>query len=139
MIEVKVQGTIPGRATNGAAAYDLRARRPVRITSGDTVSIATGTKVALPPGFCGLVCTRSGLALYQSVQVLNAPGIIDSDFRGQICVILHNHSLQDCFIEAGQRIAQLLIVPCATDIFWRCEELDKTERGENGFGSTGKH
>lgn len=134
---------LPARETPGAAGYDLRARlefvgEMVPIGPGDGCAFRTGFAVEIPPGFVGMVCPRSGLARSHGITVLNAPGIIDSDFRGEIGVILFNHGYRPHGVLHGDRIAQLVIVPIATPDLELVEELDDTARGAGGFGSTGK-
>lgn len=137
----------PMYATDGAAAFDLHAYLPPEegeqyLAAGDTRTFATGLYVEIPQGFVGLVCSRSGLAAKKSVHVLNAPGVVDSDYRGEVGVVLHNSSsrFDPCIIEHGDRIAQMLIVPVAKVVFdtvGSLEELSSTARGSSGFGSTG--
>ena len=128
---------VPKLATEGSAGADLCSSVEVTIYPGETKLVKTGINISIPLGYAGFVCSRSGLALKQNVFVLNAPGIIDSDYTGDVGVILHNASDDRFVVKPGDRIAQLLIVKC--DYFWFNEvaELQKTERGDGGFGSTG--
>ncbi len=113
-------------------------RGPIIPANGRTL-VHTGVYAAIPHNHVGLVCPRSGLALNQGLTVLNAPGIIDSNYRGELCVILHNTSERAVTITAGQRIAQLVITPVAhVKIIPESQLPENTERGENGFGSTGE-
>jgi dUTP pyrophosphatase len=130
---------IPQCATEGSAGLDLSATETVIIGAGLTSVIPTGLSVQFPIGYVGLVCPRSGLAAKHSVTVGNAPGVIDSDYRGEVKVILINHGKKKFIVTKGDRIAQLLLVPIATSSFQIVEttELSTTERGEGGFGSTG--
>lgn len=132
---------LPTYAKPGDAGLDLRANinAPLRISGMHTERIPTGVRMAIPQGFVGLVCPRSGHALRHSVTVGNAPGIIDSGFRGEICVIAQPHDGEELVIYPGERIAQLVIVPVITASLHIVESLDETERGEGGFGSTGKN
>lgn len=136
-VEMVEGGQVARAATPGAAGLDLYARGPALIGPGMRTLVMCGIKVAIPPGYCGMVCSRSGLALKDGVFVLNAPGIIDSDYRGEVGAILQNASLDWFRVRAGDRIAQLLIVPIAMMEIRIVEGLDSTERGAHGFGSTG--
>ncbi|MAE72328.1 MAG: dUTP diphosphatase [Gemmatimonadetes bacterium] len=129
----------PAAATSGAAGVDLRAdlEAPVVLVPGGFMRVPTGLSVALPRGFEGQVRPRSGLAARFGVTVLNAPGTVDSDYRGEIQVVLINHGPEPYEITRGMRIAQLVVAPVMR-IDWReVEELDGTPRGGGGFGSTG--
>jgi len=130
---------LPTYAKPGDAGLDLRANvhTPIRISGMRTELIPTGVRMAIPTGFVGLVCPRSGHAKNYSVTVGNAPGVIDSGFRGEICVIVQPHDGNELVICHGERIAQLVIVPVVTASLCIVESLDVTERGEGGFGSTG--
>lgn len=128
----------PEQATKYAAGADLRAKEADVIKPGETKLIKTGIKSAIPTGYMGMVCSRSGLALKNSVFVINSPGIVDSDFRGEWGVILHNAGKEDFYVNVGDRIAQMIIVATPQVIYHQVESLDQTERGEGGFGSTGK-
>ena len=108
------------------------------IEPGERALIPTGTYIALPSGYVGMVCPRSGLAIKEGITVLNAPGIIDSDYRGEISVILHNASKKAVNIKHGERIAQLVVTTVPNVMLTNVEELGETERGASGFGSTGK-
>jgi len=113
---------------------------PITIAPGDIAQVPTGLRVALPPGHDGQVRPRSGLAARRGVTVLNAPGTIDQDYRGEIQVLLINHGTESFTIEHGDRIAQLIVAPVThVDIEVVVDEsaLGMTERGEGGFGSTG--
>ncbi len=132
--------TIPHFATDDAAGMDLRAIENMTLMRGEHALVKTGIAVEIPHGFVGLVCPRSGLALNRGVTVLNAPGIIDSDYRGDVGVILINHNSDVYNITAGDRIAQLLIMPvcnAANSSISIVDELSDTTRSAGGFGSTG--
>lgn len=131
-------GTVPQAASAGAAAVDLCASEDGLLPAHLTRLFKTGLSVAIPSGHVGLVCSRSGLALKHSVFVLNAPGVVDSDYRGEIGVILHNAGGQNYEVQRGDRIAQLLIIPVVTAQFQAVEKLPETDRGGGGFGSTGR-
>lgn len=125
--------TIPARATDGSAGYDLVASEDRFIERFRWVKVPTGISVNIGVGNVGLVCPRSGLALGYGITVLNAPGVIDSDYQGELCVILYNLGLESFYVSQGMRIAQLVVVPCMT----HGEAMSTGERGSNGFGSTG--
>lgn len=130
----------PSRATSGAAGFDLRAAvdSPMRLDAGERALVPTGISIAIPAGFEGQVRPRSGLAIRHGLGLLNSPGTIDSDYRGEIQVILINHGREPVTIERGERIAQLVIAPVADCELSPVDELDSTERGEGGFGSSGR-
>lgn len=129
----------PIRANDGDAGFDLHAVEPARLGPGQRVSIGTGISIAVPDGMAGLVLPRSGLALKHGIALVNSPGLIDSGYRGEVRVLLLNTDPETAFaIEAGDRIAQLLLVPFASPRFRQVDELDETERGEGGFGSSGR-
>lgn len=139
LVQAREQATLPRYETEGAAGMDLRAYldAPVTIAPGDRVLIPTGLRVAIPPGYEGQVRPRSGLAQRHGVTILNAPGTVDSDYRGEIKVVLVNLG-QDAFtVNPGDRIAQLVIAPVARAELVQVEELPASRRGEGGFGHTG--
>lgn len=129
---------LPEYATDGAAGMDVLAAEDVTLAPGARHAVATGLAVAIPAGYEIQVRPRSGLALKHGISVPNTPGTIDSDYRGELKVILINHG--DAFFEIrrGDRIAQLVVAPVSQVDFELTESLDETERGENGFGSTGR-
>ncbi len=131
----------PVRATSGSAGYDIRAciEKPVTLKAGARTLIPSGFAIALEDsGYVAVVCARSGLAVKHGISLSNGVGIIDSDYRGEICVGLVNLSDEDYAIEPGERIAQLLLMPVFTPEICVCDELDESARGAGGFGSTGK-
>ena len=142
-MEIKIKLTrdmsAPAYATEGAAAVDLRAAvdMPVTIAPGERALIPTGLAVAIPQGYVGIVAARSGLACKKGIALSNGIGVIDSDYRGEIGVSLHNTSSVPFTVERGERIAQMMFMPVATVSFLPAEELEETARGEGGFGSTG--
>lgn len=118
---------------------NLKSCEDTIIPANGRTLVHTGVYAAIPDGHAGLVCPRSGLALKQGLTVLNALGIIDSNYRSELCVIMHNTSERAVEITAGQRIAQLVITPVAHARIIPVSQLpEDAERGENGFGSTGK-
>lgn len=129
----------PQAATSGSAGFDLRAavKEPETLAPGQRGLIPTGLSLEIPPGWEGQVRPRSGLALHQGVTVANAPGTIDSDYRGEIGVILINHGQEPFTVERGDRIAQL-VVAAVPEIEWQeADSLEGSGRGAGGFGSTG--
>ena len=135
----KSQNEIPTYATAGAAGFDLRANleESVTLKPGAVKLIKTGLYMQIPEGYEGQIRPRSGLALKRGLTVLNAPGTVDSDYTGEVGVILINHSDVDQVIETGERVAQMVIAKYEKVEFVSVETLDATDRGEGGFGSTG--
>ena len=144
MIHVFVQNQgpydLPSYATTSSAGVDLKAviEEPITLRPLERKIIGTGLKIALPEGFEAQVRPRSGLAAKHGITVLNAPGTIDADYRGEIGVILVNLSNDDFTIQPGERIAQLVLSEYQQIQWDELETLPSTERGEGGFGSTGK-
>ncbi len=132
---------LPTYGTAGAAGADLYALTdgPVTIAPGETAKIPTGLAVAIPQGYVGLVFARSGMACKRGLAPANKVGVIDADYRGEVMIFLHNHSPEPQVVEDGDRVAQLMIVPYLTAQFAPAEELEGTERGAGGFGSTGRN
>jgi len=130
---------LPSRMRPGDAAADLPSRVDVVIGAGRRELVPTGFAAAIPTGACGLILPRSGLALEWGVTVLNAPGLIDSGYRGELQVILFNTSPEAVSITRGQRIAQLLVLAVEALRFVECDELPPApdDRGSSGFGSSG--
>ena len=131
---------LPEYETIDSAGMDLRAHlaEPVVLGPGDRALVPTGLRLEIPCGFEGQVRPRSGLALKRGLTVLNAPGTIDADYRGDVGVILINHSAEDQLIEPGDRIAQIVFAPVARAQLTEAVELTDTSRNAGGFGSTGK-
>jgi len=128
---------LPAYATAGAAGMDVLAAEDVTLAPGARHAVATGLALAIPPGFEIQVRPRSGLALKHGIGVPNAPGTIDSDYRGELKVILINHGADAFEVLRGDRIAQLVLSPVVRATWLKVDELDETARGEGGFGSTG--
>ena len=131
---------LPARATDGSAGADLYAvcdSAVTEIAAHETVLIHTGLAFEIPDGFVGLVFARSSLGTKRGLAPANKVGVIDSDYRGEVMVSLHNHTDNPAQIENGERIAQLVIVPFLKADFTEVPELDDTDRGAGGFGSTG--
>ncbi len=141
-VEIKISGPeemMPHYGTSDAAGADLRAciDEPVTLKPGERKLIPTGLRMAIPSGYEGQVRPRSGLAIKKGLSVVNAPGTIDADYRGDVMVILINLGQEEVLIERGERIAQLVIAPVTRADFSIVDSLDDTERGTGGFGSTG--
>ncbi len=131
---------LPVAAKPGDAGVDLRAREATVIAPHGRALVPTGIAIALPQGFAGFVLPRSGLALNHGITCLNAPGLIDAGYRGEIAVILHNTDASNAFtVEKGDRIAQLVIQRVEAAEFVAVEVLDATERGGGGFGHSGRN
>ncbi len=130
---------LPWRATPGSAGADLFAclQQPVEILPGQTAAIPTGIAIQLPAGQVALVFGRSGLGLRYGIAPANAVGVIDSDYRGEIIVGLHNHSQSVYTIQPQERIAQLVVLPVCLPSLVEADELEESQRGAGGFGSTG--
>jgi dUTP pyrophosphatase len=128
---------LPAYAREGDAGLDLLAAAPVTLAPGARQLVPTGLRVAIPEGFAGLVLPRSGLALRTGVTVLNAPGLIDSGYRGEVGVLLVNHGSEPVTVRRGERIAQLVIQPVARAVLVEVRGLEASQRGAGGFGSTG--
>ncbi|MDR1119450.1 MAG: dUTP diphosphatase [Dysgonamonadaceae bacterium] len=136
----KSKHRLPEYATKMSAGMDIRANLeyPVILQPSYYALIPTGLFIELPEGYEAQIRPRSGLAVKSGVTVLNAPGSIDADYRGEIGVILINHSPKDFVIEDGDRIAQMIVAKCEQAQWVEAEQLDESERGGGGFGSTGK-
>ncbi|MDL2264457.1 dUTP diphosphatase, partial [Synergistaceae bacterium OttesenSCG-928-I11] len=128
---------LPSYATRGSAGMDLRASEKTVLQPGEYKAVGTGLHLEIPEGFEGQVRPRSGLALKHGVTLLNAPGTIDSDYRGEVRVILINHGKQPFAIEPGDRIAQLVFARTTRANLAEQQNLSDTDRAEGGFGSTG--
>lgn len=141
-IEIKKldeRAIIPTYGTEFSAGADIYALldEPVTINPGETVFIHTGIAIAIPEGLVGLNFARSGMAAKRGLAPANKVGVIDSDYRGEVMVALHNHGKDPQTVEHGDRVAQMVFVPYYTADFVEVDELDATVRGEGGFGSTG--
>lgn len=131
---------LPTYGSDGAAGADLYALtdNDVTIDPGQTIMIHTGVALEIPVGYVGLVFARSGLASKRGLAPANKVGVIDSDYRGEIMVALHNHSDMPQTLTSGERVVQIAVMPCCQAIFEIVDSLDDTDRGEGGFGSTGR-
>jgi len=130
--------TIPKYQTLGSAGCDLHSTEDCIVRASDRRVVNTGLRLELPSGYQAQVCSRSGLAAKYGIMVLNAPGIIDQDFTGEIKVILFNSGKEDFIVKKGDRIAQLVFSQVFQAIFQKSEEMPETVRGDGGFGSTGR-
>lgn len=129
---------VPTRGSKYAAGYDLYASECYCLWSGDCVKISTGIAMSIPNGYFGAIYARSGLATKEGLRPANAVGVVDCDFTGEIIVPLFNDSSERRVVEKGERIAQIVFQPYLDVELFEVDELDKTERGNGGFGSTGK-
>jgi len=133
---------LPAYETEGAAGMDLRAAvpedAPVTLRPGERQMIPTGLSMAIPPGYEVQVRPRSGLAAKHGLTCLNSPGTVDSDYRGELKVILINLGAEPFVVQRGERIAQMVVAPVTRGVFEEVEVLPETARGEGGFGSTGR-
>ncbi len=131
---------LPTYATPASAGVDIRAflSEPIELQPGERKLVPTGLFIELPVGYEAQVRPRSGLAIKNGITVLNSPGTIDADYRGEVMIILINHSQETFTINSGDRIAQMVVAKCE-QVEWKEEEnLSNTDRGEGGFGSSGK-
>lgn len=132
------RAVIPKRGSASAAGYDIYSIEDVLLPAGGTKLIKTGLSMEIPENFFGGVFARSGLAVKEGIRPANCVAVIDADYRGELMVPLHNDSKEERRITAGERIAQLVILPFLPVEFEEVDELSETDRGEGGFGSTGK-
>jgi dUTP pyrophosphatase len=137
IVRLREDARIPERAYAGDAGLDLSTCEPLRLEPGERAVVPTGLAVAIPEGFAGFVQPRSGLAARHGIAVVNSPGLIDSGYRGEIRVVLLNTDREHVFaVEAGERIAQLVVLPVPELEIVELDELPATERGVRGFGSS---
>jgi dUTP pyrophosphatase len=141
LIDAERKDLIPHYASEGASGADVRANieEDVTIKKGETFLVPTGVRYAVPAGYEIQVRPRSGLAFRNGITVLNTPGTLDSDYRGELKVILINHGGEDFVITPGMRVAQIVVAPVVKACFLEESDLKVTLRGENGFGHTGTH
>lgn len=138
--KLRPEATLPHRGSAYAAGYDLYActgKGSVSIPPHSTAMVGTGLSLAVPEGYFGAIFARSGLASKQGLRPANCVGVCDSDYRGEYIVALHNDSDTERVVNDGERIAQLVILPFLAVSFDEAEDLDETQRGAGGFGSTG--
>ena len=131
---------IPTYGTEYSAGADLynMGGETISVAPGETALIHTGLSIEIPEGYCGLIFARSGLATKRGLAPANKVGVVDSDYRGEWMVALHNHSDKTATVEGGERVAQMVVVPYLKAEFELTDELSETERGAGGFGSTGR-
>jgi len=131
---------LPSYATEGSAGMDIRAAvdGELILKAGETALVPSGFAIALPPGFEAQIRPRSGLAIQHRIGIMNSPGTIDSDYRGELKIILTNFGKDDFVIRRGDRIAQMIVAPYARAAWEECASLERTERGSGGFGHTGR-
>lgn len=127
------------RGSEYSAGLDLRSVGKILIEPGETVKISTGIAISIPHGYVGLLFVRSSIGIKRGLTLANCVGVIDSDYRGEILGALTNTSDKIQIIEANERVVQLVVVPCLLDNVEIVEKLDETDRGEGGFGSTGRN
>jgi len=134
---VRPDAVVPSRAYAGDAGVDLAAIERIELGPGERAVVPTGLAVAIPDGYAGFVQPRSGLASRHGITIVNTPGLVDSGYRGELMVVLHNTDRDEPFVvEAGMRIAQLVVLPIPEVELVEVEELPATERGGRGFGSS---
>lgn len=141
IMKVNENAIIPERATKGAAGFDLYAciKEPINLKAGESVLIPTGIAIELPSNeMAAFIFARSGLATKHGISLSNGVGVVDSDYRGEICVGLRNFGTDSYVIEKNERVAQMVIMPAIPATFSESVNLDETDRGKGGFGSTGK-
>ena len=142
--KLRPDAKIPTQGSPASAGYDLYScasenhEVSYQIPPHTTVKIPTGLAIELPNGYFAGLFARSGLAAKQSLRPANCVGICDADYRGEYAVLIHNDSNEDQYFKTGDRIAQMVVLPCQRLIFEEVAELSKTDRGEGGFGSTGR-
>lgn len=138
--KVRENAIIPKIATSGSACADLYAciDKNICINPGETAVIPIGIAISVPEGYGAFIFARSGLGIKSGIVPSNCVGVIDSDYRGEICVGLYNHSNKEYTVNPNDRIAQMAIIPVASVNYLECDELSETDRGAGGFGSTGK-
>ncbi len=139
-VKLDPRAQVPTYGSEFAAGADLYAvlDNDITIEPGQTVMIGTGIACEIPVGFAGLIYARSGLACKKGLAPANKVGVVDSDYRGEIKVALHNHGIEAQVVGSGERIAQLVITPFLRGVFEEAESLEETTRGEGGFGSSGR-
>jgi dUTP pyrophosphatase len=138
VMKLRDDAVLPSRAHSGDAGFDLSACEEITIGVGERATVGTGLAIEIPDGHAGLVAPRSGLALRHGLSMVNAPGVIDAGYRGEVRMILLNTDREHAFtVEPGMRIAQLVVVPIASVELVETREVTATDRGEGGFGSSG--
>ena len=137
ILRLRAEAVVPSRAYDGDAGFDLAACERVELAPGERATVGTGLAVAVPDGYAGFVQPRSGLASRHGITIVNAPGLVDSGYRGEVRVVLLNTDPREPFVvEPGMRIAQLVILPVPEVELVEVDELPESERGVRGFGSS---
>jgi len=137
ILRLRDEAVVPSRAYDGDAGFDLAACERVELAPGERATVGTGLAVAVPDGYAGFVQPRSGLASRHGITIVNAPGLVDSGYRGEVRVVLLNTDPREPFVvEPGMRIAQLVVVPAPGVETVEVDELPQSERGVRGFGSS---
>ena len=137
-MEIKYKGSWkPEKGTSFSAGFDLKSSKNIIVHPGETILVPTGIAIEIPTNYFGIICSRSGLAANNGIFILNAPGIIDADYRGEIKCIINNCSKVNFEIKEGMKIAQLIILPLIQIEWIYTKELSSSIRGNKGFGSTG--
>jgi len=137
ILRLRAEAVVPSRAYDGDAGFDLAACERVELAPGERATVGTGLAVAVPDGYAGFVQPRSGLASRHGITIVNAPGLVDSGYRGEVRVVLLNTDPREPFVvEPGMRIAQLVVVPVPDVETVEVDELPQSERGVRGFGSS---
>ena len=137
ILRLRAEAVVPSRAYDGDAGFDLAACERVELAPGERATVGTGLAVAVPDGYAGFVQPRSGLASRHGITIVNAPGLVDSGYRGEVRVVLLNTDPREPFVvEPGMRIAQLVVVPVPGVETVEVDELPQSERGVRGFGSS---
>jgi dUTP pyrophosphatase len=137
IVRLRVDAVVPSRAYSGDAGFDLASCERVELAPGERATVGTGLAVAVPDGYAGFVQPRSGLASRHGITIVNAPGLVDSGYRGELRVVLLNTDAREPFVvEPGMRIAQLVVVPVPGVETVEVDELPQSERGVRGFGSS---
>ena len=138
--KLDADAVLPTRGSSQAAGYDLYAKssEDTVIPPHKTVMVGTGLAMEIPEGYFGAIFARSGLASKQGLRPANCVGVVDSDYRGEFMIALHNHGAESRRVANGDRIAQLVVTPVIQPVYFETDTLDETDRGTGGFGSTGK-
>lgn len=140
LLKVRENAIVPRKATSGSAGLDLYAciDEDIILEPGESKMVPTGIAISLPENLAAFIFSRSGLAVKHGISLCNAVGVVDSDYRGEICVALYNYGKNAYRVEVNERIAQMVVMPVCNFEFELTDRLDETERNEKGFGSTGR-
>mgnify|MGYP000009615447 CR=1 FL=1 len=140
LLKVRENALVPSRATSGSAGLDLYAciDEDIVLEPGESRMVPTGIAISLPENLAAFIFSRSGLAVKHGISLCNTVGVVDSDYRGEVCVALYNYGKNAYKVEVNERIAQMVIMPVCNFEFELTDRLDETERNKKGFGSTGR-